>query len=761
MAAPAAAAIAKKALGNMMKARAARAAAGGGNDGGGLFKTVATALAVFMLAIIIGVGACGGAIKGCLPGTTDSSDLPGTWDGPGSLGGVAGTGVSAAELRSAQAVGKDKITAGQYRSTAYAPVAGGVNCGNGCGLTASGIRVDGGKRKGYLIASNPKLLGYGKLVYIHPNPYDWAGPFVVADTGGDFNGSGRLDFYTFEPGSLSKALRWGNQRMVKVSSKPIVEGGPNVTDDVDTGTDDTPSSDVDGGDSSTMMRPVATGPFTSPFGPRWGKIHEGVDIGVPIGTPVVAALDGRVAFKGVMSGYGNFLCLSHAGNLVTCYAHLSRFASIGSSVKRGQTVAMSGNTGGNYAPHLHFEVRKGKDWSGTAVDPAPYLKGAPVPTGDAAAETEDTNQCVCPAPAISRVLPGEIPSPYDDIFTKAAAAAHMDPRLLAAIFYYGENGKRWPNAKGPWPTSSAGATGPFQFLPSTWKGYARDGDGDGDKDINDLTDAAFGAAAYLAASGAKDGASEAEIRKAIFAYNHADWYVNQVYNGMQEFTGKADAEPGENSEVDTIEVSDEAPSADCADGAIPTGGEAGQRAAEIATKYKGKSARLEPFDGFKPAQFFNSWCAWFFTNVWRLAGINIPMSGLSSYPYTWAQQSHPDWVYKRVGEAPKGRTPPVGSALMYGSGPANTSTSEHINMVQKVLPDGSFMVIGGNQGPLPGHVTTQGPCRLVGGANLHMEGPGCDGRPMYGIVAPPSDTADDSDKKDEKKAQTVKAGAGR
>ena len=71
--------------------------------------------------------------------------------------------------------------------------------------------------------------------------------------------------------------------------------------------------------------------------------------------------------------------------------------------------------------------------------------------------------------------------------------------------------------------STAGAVGWMQFLPSTWKRYGVDANEDGEKDPYNPVDAIFGAARYLKAAGAQD-----DLRKAIFAYNHADWYVDQV-----------------------------------------------------------------------------------------------------------------------------------------------------------------------------------------------------------------------------------------
>ena len=117
-----------------------------------------------------------------------------------------------------------------------------------------------------------------------------------------------------------------------------------------------------------MIWPV-NGPIVSPFGPRWGRMHEGVDIAVPSGTPVRAAKSGRVVQAGVMGGYGNIVCVDHGGTQ-TCYAHLSGFStSAGASVSQGQVVGSSGCTGSCTGPHVHFEVRIG----GSAVNPAGYL----------------------------------------------------------------------------------------------------------------------------------------------------------------------------------------------------------------------------------------------------------------------------------------------------------------------------------------------------------------------------------------------------
>jgi len=107
-----------------------------------------------------------------------------------------------------------------------------------------------------------------------------------------------------------------------------------------------------------------------------------------------------------------------------------------------------------------------------------------------------------------------------------ASAAKYCPRLswtvLAAIGQIESGDGR---DVGP---SSAGALGPMQFLPSTWATWGIDGFGPpGPPDIMNPYDAVPSAARYLCAAGASSGTQDG-LRQAIFAYNHADWYVNEV-----------------------------------------------------------------------------------------------------------------------------------------------------------------------------------------------------------------------------------------
>ena len=123
------------------------------------------------------------------------------------------------------------------------------------------------------------------------------------------------------------------------------------------------------GASGGWIWPVS-GTLTSPFGYRWGRMHEGIDISVPEGTPVRAAKAGSVILAAYTGGYGNYTCVDHGGGLSSCYAHQSSFAvSPGDQVDQGDVIGYSGNTGSSTGPHLHFEIRV----NGSAVDPLGYL----------------------------------------------------------------------------------------------------------------------------------------------------------------------------------------------------------------------------------------------------------------------------------------------------------------------------------------------------------------------------------------------------
>jgi murein DD-endopeptidase MepM/ murein hydrolase activator NlpD len=114
----------------------------------------------------------------------------------------------------------------------------------------------------------------------------------------------------------------------------------------------------------------ASGPVNSPFGPRWGRMHTGIDIGAPSGSAIRAAKGGTVISAGYNGGYGLAVVIDHGGGLTTLYGHCSSISvGDGASVSQGQTIRAVGCTGSCTGPHLHFETRVG----GTPQNPMNYL----------------------------------------------------------------------------------------------------------------------------------------------------------------------------------------------------------------------------------------------------------------------------------------------------------------------------------------------------------------------------------------------------
>ena len=113
--------------------------------------------------------------------------------------------------------------------------------------------------------------------------------------------------------------------------------------------------------------------LTSSFGPRWGRIHKGLDLAGPKGTPIYATADGVVTHAGWQSGYGLLVKIEHEFGVETRYAHQSKLrVKKGQRVSRGQQIGDMGNTGLSTGPHLHYEVRSG----GKAINPMTYIKAA-------------------------------------------------------------------------------------------------------------------------------------------------------------------------------------------------------------------------------------------------------------------------------------------------------------------------------------------------------------------------------------------------
>ncbi len=126
----------------------------------------------------------------------------------------------------------------------------------------------------------------------------------------------------------------------------------------------------------TYIKPISGGRLSSGFGRRnaptrgASSYHKGIDWATPVGTAVCASSAGVVTRAGWGSGYGYVVYIDHADGRQTRYGHLSKIlVSQGQSVKQGEKIALSGNTGRSTGPHIHFEILIG----GSQVNPLEYL----------------------------------------------------------------------------------------------------------------------------------------------------------------------------------------------------------------------------------------------------------------------------------------------------------------------------------------------------------------------------------------------------
>ncbi len=164
------------------------------------------------------------------------------------------------------------------------------------------------------------------------------------------------------------------QRLVIVPAREIPGGGLRA-----------PSAPSQSGSSRSSSSSTSSSPAPSRHGFIWpveghvikrhtvrsDELHTGINIGVPKGTEVRASKSGQVVYAGdTIPYYGKMIIISHAGGMATCYAMNDRLlVRKGQSVRRGQVIARSGDSGRGSEPYLHFEVRR----DGEAVDPEPYL----------------------------------------------------------------------------------------------------------------------------------------------------------------------------------------------------------------------------------------------------------------------------------------------------------------------------------------------------------------------------------------------------
>ena len=120
-------------------------------------------------------------------------------------------------------------------------------------------------------------------------------------------------------------------------------------------------------DLTGFHMPTPSTKITSPFGPRWRRMHNGLDLKVNIGDTIVAAFDGKVRIvKYERRGYGKYVVIRHDNGLETVYGHLSKqLVEENQLVKAGEVIGLGGNTGRSTGSHLHFATR----FLGIAINP--------------------------------------------------------------------------------------------------------------------------------------------------------------------------------------------------------------------------------------------------------------------------------------------------------------------------------------------------------------------------------------------------------
>ncbi len=138
-------------------------------------------------------------------------------------------------------------------------------------------------------------------------------------------------------------------------------------------------------------------------------------------------------------------------------------------------------------------------------------------------------------PAPSSLASSTIPAGWLPLYARGAATCPGLPWPVLAAVGSVESAHGQTTAAGVRDGANfAGAMGPMQFLAGTWAAYSVDGDDDGVRNVYDPDDAVFGAARYLCASG---GANVETLRSALWAYNHADWYVEMVLELAAKYAG--------------------------------------------------------------------------------------------------------------------------------------------------------------------------------------------------------------------------------
>jgi cell wall-associated NlpC family hydrolase len=323
-----------------------------------------------------------------------------------------------------------------------------------------------------------------------------------------------------------------------------------------------------------QQRYVLTSAFGRRFHPiykEW-RLHTGQDISsLPRAGPVLAASAGIVLSADWDRDYGNIVSLRHGDGVVTRYGHLAsidRKITPGARVGIGQRVGMEGSTGTSTGLHLHFQVEVNR----TPVNPVRFMakRGTPLdgkaiapskkaPSAASLGLSEDPAEgglgFPIPRPRTPRRNslhnpPLDIPPKIKKLYVAAADKYKIPWTLLAGIGMeetaHGRNNH----------TSSAGAQGLMQFMPGTWASMGVDGDHDRRADIQNDADSIYTAANYLTKSGVSQG--EAGVRKALFAYNPIQSYVNDVLFYANRYGGGT--VPGDPNDCGTANGSRNVPS---------------------------------------------------------------------------------------------------------------------------------------------------------------------------------------------------------
>jgi hypothetical protein len=242
--------------------------------------------------------------------------------------------------------------------------------------------------------------------------------------------------------------------------------------------------------------------------------------------------------------------------------------------------------------NLHPTTQGYKDYSNAISDAVgkPADTSTAVSSGSSCCTSSESASSVSGSisPGVGKGMSASVKQKFQQIMVAAGQKFNVDPNFVAT-FYYIEDGLaggdstnngnsaappprtgdgNWlepppPYGHGPAypPPNAFSATGPYQFIDSTWAAYGVDGNGDGKVDVRDLTDAAFAASKYLAASGAKGTTKDADLRKAAFSYNHSTTYGDSALNTFHYLTGKGSTDVSGST----------APSADCSAASGDTG----------------------------------------------------------------------------------------------------------------------------------------------------------------------------------------------